>query len=81
MRKYTNQENREQQALSIVQRMHWPLSFPNSIPLLPLWQSLGRSVTDSIQGQIDILEKRPRAGEGEDKGEGEGEGEGESTRE
>ena len=26
MRKFTNSENKEQQALSIVQRMHWPLS-------------------------------------------------------
>ena len=49
MRKFTNSENQQQQALSIVQRKGLTLH-PSS--------SICEGSTDSVIGQIDVLEKR-----------------------
>ena len=49
MRKFTNSENQQQQALSIVQRKD-PHLHSSSRPC--------KSITDQVIGQIDVLEKR-----------------------
>lgn len=55
MRKFTNSENQQQQALSIVQRKR-------GFFLLSLSSRLGDSITDTVVGQIDVLEKREPGG-------------------